>query len=635
LIKSFLISLAFVVMFLVRPSNAAVLDYQLWFMFLCAASALILDFMEYYRDFGYASTLTLNLAALIFLMVGRLGITILTLVRTCFLGPLIGVIIISPQDAYLYALFGAGMALALGTLMVHLLTGRPVPFVDTVPYSHILGKLRRNLEKAYSSALARPAVTGFVLGFLFRLLPEIYWWPWLIGWDTVEYLAHLRDFVTSLNPFQPYYWMGNLRHIPPLMNMVLAPFAFFADDWILMKLYPPVCYGFLTAAAAHLSARVLNLKGRYLLASILASIFFFLNLRISWDYQRQLLGSVFSVLAVASLEINGYSNNVRRQVLPASMLVLSAMSHEVTAYLAALLSLSAMGYSLIKDRKSPKVIPYLLSAAASIMLLAWYARKVIWPSRFFGAVPAGVVSYGIPSIGESLAYLVAGYGLLIPFALMGANKTGVYYKLALIFLFAAGLSPLIAPKTAIATWYRFLIAASPFMVPLAFKGATALDRRYLAIYLIVLMLPGLCFYTPCEGAHTWKLVSAIREFPGSMTPVPTSRIALKDLRDLSQFIGELNSEVPIIVDAATARWIHLGLRNPNPSKLIWLWRDPTLKDVISYLKRWNLAKVYLVTWKPEAKLILELGENGGDLRSDLQIKIIRNGIHKIYEISMP
>ena len=83
LIKLGLILFAFVTPFLLRPSNATILDYQLWFTFLCAGSALILDFREHYRDFGYASTLALNVMTLAFFVIGRFGIT-LSLLRFMF-----------------------------------------------------------------------------------------------------------------------------------------------------------------------------------------------------------------------------------------------------------------------------------------------------------------------------------------------------------------------------------------------------------------------------------------------------------------------------------------------------------------------------------------------------------------------
>lgn len=638
LVKLGLILLAFIIAFLLRPSNPTILDYQLWLMFLCAAPALILDFKEYYRDFGYASTLTLDVLALAFVVIGRLGLTIMTLFASRFTAPLVGAIVVPLEHAYvyayLYALFGAGMALGLGVIVIHVLARKPLLLAESKTYAQVLGILGDWLKQVYSLAVSKPVVTGFILGFGFRLLLEIYWWPWHIGWDTVEYLAHLRDFMASLNPFQAYYWMGGLRNVPPLMNILLAPFAALGDDWILLKLYPPVCYGFLTAAVAYLSVRILKLQGKYLLAAVIASIFFILNLRISWDYQRQLLGSIFMVLSVTLLEANGYSRDLRRQSLPAFMLILAAMAHEVTAYLAAMLSISAIGYSLLRDRRPWKTIPYLLSSAISIALLAWYAKGVVWSNMFFEAVPAGVVSYEISSIGESLAYLIAGYGLLIPFALIGIRGSGTFYKLTIFFLLAAGLSPLIAPKTAITTWYRFLIGASPLMVPLAFKGAMALDCRYLSLYLMVLILPGLCFYAPSDGeGHAWKLVSAIREFPVSLTPSPASRMSLEDLRELSNFVENLDHDAPIIVDAGTARWVHLGFRNPRPDQLIWLWRNPTLYEVLSYMEKSNLSKAYFVTLKPEARLMLELGESlENDQLKEFQLKLLRDGIYKVYEI---
>ncbi len=624
-----LLAFSALIIMLIKPSNLTVLDYQLWLIFICVATASILDFMEYYRDFGYASTLTLTLIALVFLFAGRFGISLITSLATCYPGPLIGFIILTPDNLYLYAYFFgmlmAGALLALGAIAIHLIFGRPISFAESTPYAPIISRFKGELVKSYLSTPAMASITAFILGSSFRLLPEIYWWPWPIGWDTVEYIAHLRDFMTSLNPFKPYYWMGGLRNIPPLMNMLLAPFTMITDSWILMKLYPPICYGFLTAAATYLSARVLKLRGKYLLASIIASIFFILNLRISWDYQRQLLGSIFMVSAIALLEVNGYSNDARRQILPASMLILSAMSHEVTAYVSAMLSLSAIIYISIKERKPWKILPYMVSAILSIVLLVWYAKGFTWTNPFMGVVPAGVVSYKMSSIRESIGYLIAGYGLLIPFALIGIRESGVYYKLAILFLFAAGLSPLIAPKTAIATWYRFLIGASPLMIPLAFKGATTLNTKYLVLYLIVLIFPGLCFYMP-YGVYSGRLIEALREFPPYLTPSPSSQQELEDLKELSIFIGELRPNAPIIVDASTARWIHLGLRNPRPGQLTWLWRQVTLGDALLFMEKTQQHKVYLVTQKK----ILEEKLNS---TQTFQAKLMRDGIYKVYEIT--
>ena len=242
-----------------------------------------------------------------------------------------------------------------------------------------------------------------------------------------------------------------------------------------------------------------------------------------------------------------------------------------------------------------------------------------------GVVPAGVVSYKMSSIQESIGYLIAGYGLLIPFALIGIRGSGVYYKLAILFLFAAGLSPLIAPKTAIATWYRFLIGASPLMIPLAFKGAESIDiKKCLVPYLIVLIFPGLCFYMP-YGVYSGRLIAALREFPPYLTPSPSSQQELEDLRKLSMFMEELRPNAPIIVDASTARWIHLGLRNPRPGQLTWLWREATLKDALLFMEKTQQPKVYLVTSKNISRETLNSTQT-------FQAKLMRDGIYKVYEV---
>jgi len=109
-----LLAFSALIIMLIKPSNLTVLDYQLWLIFICMAAASILDFMEYYRDFGYASTLTLTLIALVFLFAGRFGISLITSLATCYPGPLIGFIILTPDNLYLHAYFcGILMAGAL------------------------------------------------------------------------------------------------------------------------------------------------------------------------------------------------------------------------------------------------------------------------------------------------------------------------------------------------------------------------------------------------------------------------------------------------------------------------------------------------------------------------------------------
>ena len=622
--------------FAVEPSSSAILDYQLWIIFTCMSAALIIDFAERYHMSGPASTLTFNVIAFILICFGRLSIAILTFFRSSFLGPVVGMVIFYPQDTWIYGLFIAGVFLGAETIVAHSLLGKPVSLAPSPPYSQYLERARTFLLRLYSFTLSRPSLTGFAFGFIARLLPEIYWWPWHIGWDTVEYLAHLRDFISNPSLFQPYYWMGALRNIPPLMDILLAPFAMVVDGWVLMKLYPPVCYGLLISAITYMSSRILKIRGKYLLASIIASTFFILNLRISWDYHRQLLGSVLIVLAVSSMEVNSYSTRIGRQLPPVSLLILSSMSHEVTAYLSAMLSISAVSYSLAREKSYSKAFSYSVPTIISIALLIFYARGVTWGSRFFGALPAGLVSYGIESTAESIAYLVAGFGPLIPLALIAVSQTGIWHRLAILFLLIAGASPLITPMTAVATWYRFMIGMAPLIIPLTIKGAEKLGTRSLILYLVFLVTPGFFFYTP-EAGHASVLVSAIREFPSALTPSPAVRIALEDLNNLTAVVKDLDPDITIVSEAPWARWIHLGLRNPTPERLVWMWREIKLRDLVDYMNATKQTSIYVVTWRGRQTLVKDvenLSDQDSKLVDALKIELVRDGIYKIYKASL-
>ena len=430
--------------------------------------------------------------------------------------------------------------------------------------------------------------------------------------------------------------MGGLRNIPPLMDVFLTPFAVIVDDWVLMKLYSPICYGLLISAITYLSSKILEIRGKYLLILIISSTFFILNLRISWDYHRQLLGSVFMILAISSMEVNSYSTSIKRQLLPISLLILSSMSHEVTAYLSAALSISAVAYSLVREKSYKKALTYTAPTIISMILLIFYAGGVTWRSSFFGALPAGLTSYGVESTAQCISYLVAGFGPVIPLALISVRHTGIWYKLALLILLIAGTSPLIAPMTAVVTWYRFMIGVAPLITPLAVKGAEKLGTCSLILYLLFLVTPGFFFYTP-EAGHASILVSAIREFPSALTPSPAVRAALEDLNNLTTVVKDLDPDITIVSEAPWARWIHLSLRNPTPERLVWVWREITLRDIIDYMNATKQTSIYVVTWRGKQTLVKEaenLNYQDDKLIDSLQIELVRDGIYKIYKASI-
>jgi len=120
----------------------------------------------------------------------------------------------------------------------------------------------------------------FLLALSLRLLPEILSWPWLIGWDTPEYVASLRDFKASPSILGKSVWYGGERLLPPLLNVFLYPLTFLMDPWYLFKIVPPIIYGLEVTMFLHLAASLgLDQKQAYISSLICA--FYSISLRMS------------------------------------------------------------------------------------------------------------------------------------------------------------------------------------------------------------------------------------------------------------------------------------------------------------------------------------------------------------------
>mgnify|MGYP001772781023 CR=1 FL=1 len=480
--------------------NWVLYDYLVWLISLAASLGDILDFLCFYRRMGYASTLTLDVLSLVLVAIGRLGSLALSMVDTMFTTPLVGGGIVGIKALRIASLVVPGSLIGFVVIALHTLAREPVVFVESRSWAEILHGIRRRLVSVGYFFEDHPIFTAFLSGFSLRFIPEVVWWPWHIGWDTVEYTAHLADFLTSLNPFKPYYWMGGLRNIPPLLDLILALPAAVVGPWLTFKLYPPIAFGVLVAAATYLAKSVLRVSPRNLVAVAFASALYILNLRISWDYQRQLLGSVVMILAIVLLE--SYRDKGTRYILLASLLlVLASMAHEVTGVVAFVLALLLLMEAII-NRTGREIAVYSTTLAVITAFLLWYWRAPYTSNGYLGAAPPGIVAYPmyITTAGEVVSYLVVGYGLIIPPALLALAKPGYkYLKAALATLFLAGLSPLVAPYTATTTWYRFLIGVAPLMVPLAVAGLTTYGRdRVIAIYVLLFaVLVSRLHFNPC------------------------------------------------------------------------------------------------------------------------------------------
>jgi hypothetical protein len=245
-----------------------------------------------------------------------------------------------------------------------------------------LTAIARYVARVFEKHVVLVALAAWLVAFAYRFIPELHYCPWLIGWDTPEYAAHLMDYVEKLNPFTSYYWMGGLRNTPPLLVILLSPFTLVADAWTIFKVYPSVAYGFLAALSALIAMRVYERSWRVGVLAGLFSTLYILNLRISWDYQRQLLGSVVMLATILLLEEWGIVNGFKQLVVAVLMLSACGLSHEVTGLAGFTLSLMLL-YRGLKHWSKYSVVSGLTGLLVNTLLEVWYWRK---PYSFIGAV---------------------------------------------------------------------------------------------------------------------------------------------------------------------------------------------------------------------------------------------------------
>ncbi|ADG90856.1 hypothetical protein Tagg_0583 [Thermosphaera aggregans DSM 11486] len=424
------------------------------------------------------------------------------------------------------------------------------------------------VARVFEKHVVLVALAVWLVAFTYRFIPELHYWPWLIGWDTPEYVAHLMDYVERLNPFTSYYWMGGLRNTPPLLVLLLSPFTLIIDAWTIFKVYPSVAYGLLAALSSLIAVRVYERSWRVGLLAGLFTTLYILNLRISWDYQRQLLGSVVMLATIILLEEWGVVHGFKQSITAFLMLAACGLSHEVTGLVGFTLSLVLMYHGLKKGSRH-SVFTGLTGAVVNALLETWYWRKPYSFIEAVGVLPPGLtVSFEHSQV---VSYLVAGYGVTLPLVLIAlANHGKPYIASTVTVLLLAGLSPLIAPYSSVATWYRFLIGAAPLASTLSIIGlADSVRNKWVTLlYLVIASLPGLAL----AYGYNWSFdyTSALREFPILFTPAPVP-VDDKLLETLSFFKNnDFTGSTVIVAHPDYARYVHLAIRNPDPSRLIWV-----------------------------------------------------------------
>ncbi|MEM2170121.1 MAG: hypothetical protein QW186_10050 [Candidatus Bathyarchaeia archaeon] len=564
-------------------------DYAFWFSTVLFLVVMYYDLKEYSRVSLY-STLLLEVASFVLVVFARVA----SLVHTALLfspGYLcIGRGVAGPGVlVYTYPLMIFAGILCVSVMFMNKLYGGPYVFLEGIS----LGEFYRLLSLRAGAIFNHPEILAFLLGFTMRLLPEIQWWPRPIGYDTIEYIAHLRDFVDRPSIFGSYYWMGGLRNVPPLLDWLLYPFALLVDPWYIFKLYPSVAYGLLTLLMTAFSRKALGVITRRSLLLAFVAPFSILLLRMSWDLHKQFLATTLFLCALMMLEAG---SSFRRHIIAAALLFLSSLASELGAAFTIILS----AYVIVRERKLPVSVLYLLLVSASYALIVWYVGKPVATHPVVGVAPP-VVGEGPGWESRTLAYMFITFGPLAPLLAMGFDKYAnraryTVYMVAVLLLLSIlpWLAPYITPAVG---WDRILMTTAVLALPIALPQLGEIKRKeFVAITAVFLALPG--FYAtmhPSLYYYNRDLFTPLYRMPHGMAPSPPSIEIFDSALDVAKVARELDlKESPLITGFGWDRFLHLELRNPSTSELVCVPSTPIPDDIWQVLTAHNKSSAYVL-----------------------------------------
>ena len=96
--------------------------------------------------------------------------------------------------------------------------------------------------------------------------------------------------------------------------------------------------------------------------------------------------------------------------------------------------------------------------------------------------------------------------------------------------------------------------------------------------MVIASLPGLAF----TYGYNWSFdyTRALREFPSMLTPAPADDKLIETLSFFKN--NDFTGKTVIVAHPDYARYVHLAIRNPDPSRLIWAWTSPVTNETICY-----------------------------------------------------
>jgi hypothetical protein len=448
-----------------------------------------------------------------------------------------------------------------------------VLFSLTGGLTHGIGPLFRNPIRGFAVAgsflIKHPVLTSGLIAFSVRLMPEVYYSSYIIGYDTVEYVAHLRDYVASPSIIGVYYWFGYPRRIPPLLDWLLYPLALVVDPVIIFKFYPAVMYSVLTSLTVYYGVRVLKLNNKTGLLLGLISSLSLIMLRLSWDLMKQLLAEALFLAALIMAER-------RRPVIPGVFFILSSLASEFGGFVSGVVSAIISVIEIARHRSLLNGLFYLATSIASYSMAVYFMNTPPVTGNPLTLFSPPVVGFAYTSEQGAyiMAYILLTLAPLLPFYVswvLERKHETLYSPFVSLALLLLTLTPFITPvfNATNGEWDRVLMFATPIIMASSLSEISKVKSRGLAATTVLLIsLPGFYAILPGGELYNAQIYQTLYRTPTLLKPMPPDLFLYNAGLNVAHRASEMYGRDVIIAPEWIIRFIHLYVRNPDPSLLI-------------------------------------------------------------------
>jgi hypothetical protein len=452
-----------------------------------------------------------------------------------------------------------------------------------------IGPRFRNPIRGFAAAggflIKHPVLTSGVTAFSVRLLPEVYYSTYIIGYDTVEYVAHLRDYVASPSIIGVYYWFGYPRRIPPLLDWLLYPLALVVDPVVIFKFYPAVMYSVLTSLTVYYGVRVLKLDNKTGLLVGLTSSLSLIMLRLSWDLMKQLLAEALFLAALISAER-------RRPIISGVFLILSSLASEFGGFISGVASAIISVIEIVRHRSLLNGLFYLATSIASYATAVYFTNTppVAGNPLTLFSPPVVGFTYTSEQAAYIMAYILLTLAPLLPFYVswvLERKHETLYSPFVSLAILLLALTPFITPvfNATNGEWDRVLMFATPIIMASSLSEISkAKSRGLVATTVLLISLPGFYAILPGGELYNAQIYQTLYRTPTLLKPMPPYLFLYNAGVNVADRASELYGRGVIIAPEWIVRFIHLHVRNPDPSLLVAYNGDvpqATLRELIA------------------------------------------------------